>query len=37
MAMGAENDLDVYIALHEDVYSVSHNDAEGWFHHCNYI
>jgi hypothetical protein len=36
-AMGAEDDLDVYIALHEAVYSISRNDAEGWFHHCNYV
>jgi hypothetical protein len=36
-AMGAGGDLDVYVALHEAVYSVSQDDAEGWFHHCNYI
>ena len=30
-AMGHEDDLDVYIALHEAVYSVSPDDAFGWF------
>jgi len=36
-AMGTEDDLDVYVALHEAVYSVSQNDTEGWFRCCNYI
>ena len=36
-AMGVRDDLEVYVALHEAVYSVSPDDAEGWFHHCNYI
>jgi len=36
-AMGPGDDLDVYIALHEAVYSISQDNTEGWFHHCNYI
>lgn len=36
-AMGPGCNLDVYVALHEAVYSITPVDAAGWFHHCSYI
>jgi transposase len=36
-AMGPGRDLDVYVALHEAVYSITAADAAGWFRHCSYI
>jgi hypothetical protein len=35
--MVEEDDTDVYLQLHEAVFSITADDAKGWFHHCNYI
>jgi hypothetical protein len=35
-AMGETDDADVYIKLIEAVYSVSAEDAAGWFRHAGY-
>ncbi|KAE9402784.1 hypothetical protein BT96DRAFT_815968 [Gymnopus androsaceus JB14] len=35
-AMLKEDDLDVYVLLNEAVWSVTAEDAKGWFSHCGY-
>ena len=35
-AMGDDDDLDVYLQLNAAVWSVTANDAKGWFAHCGY-
>ena len=35
-AMLEEDDLDVYVLLNEAVWSVTAEDAKGWFSHCGY-
>ena len=35
-AKEGRNDIDVYIQLAEAVWSVTENDAEGWFQDCGY-
>ncbi|KAE9383867.1 hypothetical protein BT96DRAFT_743131, partial [Gymnopus androsaceus JB14] len=35
-AMSEKDDLDVYLLLNEAVWSVSADDAKGWFSHCGY-
>jgi hypothetical protein len=36
LAMSNEDDIEVYIRLHEAVFSVTAADAEGWFQHSGY-
>jgi hypothetical protein len=36
-AMSEKDKNDVYVLLHEAVWSISCEDAEGWFHHCGYL
>lgn len=36
-AMEEEDDTDVYGLLLEAVFSVTREDAEGWFSHCGYV
>jgi hypothetical protein len=36
-AMGEEDDLSVYLLLYEAVYSVTADDAYGWFSHSGYV
>jgi transposase len=36
-SMTAEETLDAIYCLHEVVWSVTAEDARGWYHHCNYI
>lgn len=36
-AMEEEDDTDVYGLLLEAVFSVTQEDAEGWFSHCGYV
>lgn len=36
-AMEEEDDTDVYGLLLEAVFSVTSDDAEGWFSHCGYV
>ncbi|KAA1479854.1 hypothetical protein DENSPDRAFT_789617 [Dentipellis sp. KUC8613] len=31
------DDIDVYLALHKAVFSVTPEQARAWFSHCNYI
>lgn len=34
--MSEKDDLDVYLLLNEAVWSVTGDDAKGWFSHCGY-
>jgi len=36
-ALGSDDPVDIYLVLHEAVYSITPQDAHGWFQHCNYI
>jgi transposase len=36
-SMTAEETCDALYYLHEAVWSVTADDARGWYHHCNYI
>jgi hypothetical protein len=36
-AMGQKYDPDVYVMLHEAVYSIMVDNAKAWFHHCGYL
>ena len=36
-AMGQKDDPDVYVMLHEAVYSITADNAKAWFHHCGYL
>ena len=35
--MQDDDDTDVYVKLNEAVWSVTSEDAHGWFHHCEYV
>lgn len=37
LAMDDDDDTDVYVKLNEAVWSVTVEDAVGWFHHCQYV
>jgi DDE superfamily endonuclease len=37
LAMQDDDDTDVYVKLNEAVWSVTSEDAYGWFHHCEYV
>jgi len=37
VSMNAEETCDALYYLHEAVWSVTADDARGWYHHCNYI
>ncbi|KAF8575596.1 hypothetical protein K439DRAFT_1369610 [Ramaria rubella] len=36
VAMAEQDDTDVYVRLHEVVWTVTREDAEGWFRHAGY-
>jgi len=36
-AMNGKDDTDVYVLLHEAVWTVTPENAKGWFHHCGYL
>ena len=36
-AMGQKDDTDVYVMLHEAVYSITVDNTKAWFHHCGYL
>ena len=36
-AMGEKDDKDVYVMLHDAVWSITAVDAKAWFHHCGYL
>lgn len=35
-AMGQSDNTEVFLRLHEAVYSVTENDAKGYYRHCGY-
>jgi cytochrome c oxidase assembly protein Cox11 len=37
VAMAKANNIDVYVMLHEAVWSITPQDAASWFHHCGYL
>jgi hypothetical protein len=37
LAMQDTDDTDKYVKLNEAVWSVTPEDAYGWFHHCEYV
>jgi hypothetical protein len=36
-AMGQKDDPDIYVMLHEAVWSITAHDVKAWFHHCGYL
>lgn len=37
MATEEGDDLDVYLRLHESIWSVTSSDAQSWFYYCGYL
>ena len=35
--MNEKDNTDVYVLLHEAVWMITAENAEGWFHHCGYL
>ena len=35
--MNEKDNTDVYVLLHEAVWTITAKNAEGWFHHCGYL